>query len=280
MSYEFLPGRMYRMPTHFGPAPGPQQTEDGRHWGVDPNSMEATSAWVSYRTRSEAIESLLPPHFELSGEPIVTVTASSLKNNNWLAGRGYNTLGVTLPCRFDGEVDHLSGPLLAVLWENMCDPIIIGREELGFPKVYCELPEMVFDPARGTAGGEASWCGFRFYDFEITDLVEDSVEDSGFPPADKPFCYILHKYIPRVGEWGTPDVCYATCVSVQPGFRRVLRRWTGKGKLQFHRARWEDLPTLVHIVNGLESLQVLDWVGAGVVQTVGSDDLGGTYILR
>jgi acetoacetate decarboxylase len=274
MSYEFLPGRMYRMPTHFGPAPGPRQTEDGRPWGVDPSSHEATSAWITFLTKPELVEALLPPRFELAGDPVVTVTASYVKNMNWLAGRGYNTLGVNLPCRFAGDVDRLTGSLLAVLWENMCDPIITGREELGFPKVYCELPEMTFDPVGGTACGEASWYGFRFYDFELTDLIEDS----GPPPQGKP--EFMYKYMPRTGEWGTPDVCYATTVSVQPGFQKVLRRWTGKGKMQFHQARWKDLPTLVHIVNALARLDVLDWVGAGVVQTVGADDLRGQRILR
>ena len=29
MSYRFEAGRIYRMPTHFGPAPGPRQLPDG-----------------------------------------------------------------------------------------------------------------------------------------------------------------------------------------------------------------------------------------------------------
>ena len=38
--------------------------------------------------------------------------------SRWLAGRGYNVLGVCFPVNFNGEKDHVSGDLLAVLWEN------------------------------------------------------------------------------------------------------------------------------------------------------------------
>ena len=57
-----------------------------------------------------------------------------MKEIEWLAGRGYNTLGVSFPAVFEGEVDRATGSLLTVLWENLTDPILTGREELGFSK--------------------------------------------------------------------------------------------------------------------------------------------------
>ena len=57
----------------------------------------------------------------------------------WLAGRGYNTLGVTFPVVFQGKRDRAIGPFLLVLWENLADPILTGREQLGYSKIYCEL---------------------------------------------------------------------------------------------------------------------------------------------
>lgn len=37
MPYTFQPGRMYRMPTHFGPACGPRQGPDGRKFACKDN---------------------------------------------------------------------------------------------------------------------------------------------------------------------------------------------------------------------------------------------------
>ena len=74
-------------------------------------------------------------------EPLITVTASYIKEIEWLAGRGYNTLGISFPAVFQGEKDYASGNFLTVLWENLTDPILTGREELGFSKIFCDLPE-------------------------------------------------------------------------------------------------------------------------------------------
>ena len=85
----------------------------------------------------------MPEHFEVGAEPVVSVSASYMTEIEWLAGRGYNVLGVSFPAIFNGERDRAEGGLLTVLWENLCDPILTGREQLGFSKIYCELPEPV-----------------------------------------------------------------------------------------------------------------------------------------
>ena len=72
---------------------------------------------------------------------MVTVFTENMKEIEWLAGRGYNTMGVTFPVHYEGKKDRAAGPLLTVLWENLTDPILTGREQLGFSKIYCELPE-------------------------------------------------------------------------------------------------------------------------------------------
>jgi acetoacetate decarboxylase len=48
--------------------------------------------------------------------------------------KGYNTLGVyanDVVCTISEE--KVKGSYLLVLFENFCDPIVTGREELGFP---------------------------------------------------------------------------------------------------------------------------------------------------
>ena len=156
------------MPTHFGPASGPRQGPDGR--GFDClHSPRTTSYSVSFLTREDQLEGLLPAGFRLCGEPVVTVTVSFMTEIEWLAGRGYNTLGVGFPAEYAGERDLARGSFLAVLWENLADPILTGREQLGFSKIYCAIPPpVVLD---GQTRCTADWLGFKFMDMCLTDMV-------------------------------------------------------------------------------------------------------------
>ena len=140
MAYQFQPGVMYLMPTHFGPMTGPRRGPDGKGYDCI-DTPKSTSYSVSFLTNAEQLEELLPEGFALHGEPVVTVYQNHMKEIEWLAGRGYNMMGVTFPATYTGKRDRAEGPFLTVLWENMTEPILTGREQLGFAKIYCELPE-------------------------------------------------------------------------------------------------------------------------------------------
>ena len=94
---------------------------------------------------------------------------------------------------------------------------------------------------------------------------------------------MYYKHLPRTGEWATADVAYATVsVGPEPGApppRRVLKRWSATGTATFHPATWQQLPTLVNIVNELADLDVVQPIGAGMTETLGSSDAS-TRILR
>lgn len=265
---------MYRMPTHFGPSTGPRQGPDGRRFdGRD--SPKSTSLSVSFRSDPEQLEALLPGCFELGDEPIVTVYATEMKEIEWLAGRGYSVLGVSFPAKFNGKEDKVEGSFLAVLWENLCDPIITGREELGFSKIYCEISEPRISPTGASVS--ASWLGFPFLDLEVTDLGEPSACDFAVPVGDGTLHY---KYLPRTGKWGVADVEYPVLTPATGSNLRVIERLTGKGKLTWNRARWEDLPTFYSVVNGLTDLEVVEYLGASLTRSIGGKDLSDQRILR
>ena len=116
---------------------------DGRKFECVDNPKN-TSISVSFLSDAKQLKALLPECFELGGEPVVSVYANYMKEIEWLAGRGYNILGVSFPAVFKGARDHVRGPFLSVLWENLCDPIITGREELGFSKIYCEMARAAY----------------------------------------------------------------------------------------------------------------------------------------
>ena len=275
MPYTFQPGKMYRMPTHFGPRTGPRQGPDGRTF-ANLDTPKSTSLSVSFLTDANALEALLPECFTLDGDPVVTVFAKYMTQIEWLAGRGYNVLGVSFPAAFDGAEDHVRGSFLSVLWENLTDPILTGREELGFAKIYCELP----DPAilRGSWHSTASWLGFKFLDLRVGDL---QAPDPAPAEPPRPNDGTLHfKYIPKTGEWGTADVAYPVLSPATGSNERVLEHRSGRGSVQFHRAAWEDMPTQYMIVNVLADLPIKDYRGASVTRSVGAKDLSDQRRLR
>lgn len=282
MAYQFEPDRMYRMPTHFGPATGPRRGPNGEHFACIDNP-KTTAIAVSFLTNAAQLTPLLPPGFALGAEPVVTVTASYITEIEWLAGRGYNTLGVSFPAVFTGQVDHVTGNFLTVLWENLTDPIITGREELGFAKIYCELPEPVV--LHGATHCMASWLGFKFMDLTVDKLTPVSTHEIKEITSPAPNDGILHyKYMPRTppfsGEWGRADAVYPVLTPAANPNRVIQEMWRGTGTVDFHQARWEDLPTQYMIVNTLHAWEILEYRGATITKTVGGKDLRDQRILR
>jgi hypothetical protein len=284
-NYIFIPGEWYRMPTHFGPATGPRKGPDRKAFDWT-NSPKSTALSVSFLGKREQMQKLLPPGFAINGEPIVTVTMTYYTEIQWLAGRGYNTLGVSFPVTFTGKQDKATGTFLLILWENLTDPIITGREELGFSKLYAELPpaRMLGDTARVTA----SWLEFPFLDMELTGLTQTAqgAQDAqGAPRApgasdDVVRGQMHYKYMPRTGEWGRADASYAVITPAGGSTQRTLEMWRGKGTVKFHRARWEDMPTQYMIVNAFADLDIVEFRGATLTKSVGGKDLSDQRILK
>ncbi len=278
MPYKFQPGKTYMMPTHFGPSLGPRQGEGGRKF-ANLDSPKVIQRSVSFLTNREQLEELLPEGFEVGAEPVVTVGVSCMTELEWLAGRGYNMLGVSFPAIFNGKEDHVTGSFLTVLWENLADPIISGRENLGFSKIYCEIPEpKVY---RGETHCIASWLGFKFMDLKIKNITQLTPEEVAALTSKQSGDGTLHyKYITKTGEWSSADVSYAVLTPSASPNRVVKEVWRGEGTVQFHKATWEDLPTLCHIVNILHDLEIKEYRGAVVTKTVGGKDLSDQRILR
>ena len=145
MPYKFEPGRIYRMPTHFGPAPGPRQMPPEAAADAT-RSPRKTLISASFLTDGSALEGHIPEHFALAGDPVVTVEFHYMTDIDWLAGRGYTMIHVWWPVAFMGEEDHVVGRFLAVMWENLADPIITGRGEIGQPKLFADIPATELGP--------------------------------------------------------------------------------------------------------------------------------------
>lgn len=277
MSFTFEKGRLYRMPAHFGPMAGPRQGPDGApfDWSETPHKRMVS---LSFLTEGRALAALLPPGLEPVDPPLVTIEISYLTRLEWLAGRGYNTLGVRWPARFRGKRDEVVGSFLSILWENLADPILSGRDELGFSKLYCEIPEPRV--LRGRESYAASWLGHRFFELEFEDAVAASPADMAEAQRGIRNDGLLHyRYVPRVGGAGPAAISEITHTPASGGKAVVDQVWSGKGTHRFHRSRWEDLPTMFQVVNALADLPVLEDRGAWLTQSRGGKDLGDQRLL-
>ena len=141
--WETQKGLFWRMPTSFGPMPGPRQDFHGRpHNGSNATFKTASIKIKSSRT---VLENLFPNDKLRFASPDTvahaTFAATQLDNLEWLGGRGYSHFGLYIHgvqyTKDNGET--VTGTYLPLLFENLTDPILSGREELGFPKLFAEL---------------------------------------------------------------------------------------------------------------------------------------------
>jgi hypothetical protein len=273
MTFSPKAGSFYRMPIFFGPTPGPRQWPAGKTFDFK-RTPKRRVAGVRFLSDAQQLSSLLPDRFELWGEPIVTVELTYFTEIEWLAGRGYNMCDVKFNARYQGKDGPICGTLVLVRWENLCDAILAGREELGHNKLYCEIPPL--NVLAGKYSATMSWLSTPFLEFSISGLKETELSVARNPENQGMLSY---KYIPRTGQWGEADVEYATLSPAISHTVSVTSRLHGEGQVAFRRVTWEELPTLHHIVNAFSDLRVLSFKGGYLFDAVGGGSIADTHRL-
>ncbi|POS70958.1 hypothetical protein DHEL01_v210646 [Diaporthe helianthi] len=308
--------QFHRVPIAFGPAPSPRQDPAGKRF--DWSQSQTTTIGIVVECDRKAVQAILPDGYTVeppSSTPQdkanVLFEVMELRNLPWLAGRGYNTWGVYISdvvChrakKEDGSTYKAS--YLAVLFESFTDPITTGREELGFPKIWAELPDgLAVSKGDASGGGEtrvhtASWFGYEFMRLEIRNLKEHdpATAPALTRPADgfthpSQHGFLHHRYVPAVGEPGRADASYATFNPAPPAKAPVKRFWApfpspgrsrpGQGvaadvtgpevELKISPGTFEQLPTLHNVVRGLSDLRPGRVLEAAVQEIQGASDL-------
>jgi hypothetical protein len=246
------------MPRGFGAAGGPRQAPDDEDFQYGPTKFARYI--VGFHGRADQVSALLPAGLALRGDPVVQFHFFCLRDIPWLAGRGYNILSVLVPVRHEspGGNEAIDGLYQAVLWENLADSIMTGREQLGHPKLYADLPE----PRRwnGVTYLRAGWGDFTFAEFELSGGVAAGPETLANVVANAGAGIISHKYIPRTGRWDEADADYLT-LSPMPGEsdkrdpQPAPAIEVGAGRVRFHTPTWQDMPTQYHIIRKLAALE-------------------------
>lgn len=280
MAYPIQPERWFTMPVSFSsPALAGRLAARLGTRAIPSGGGQhgATTISASFLTRREQLDELLPEGMRVEGEPVLSVSCTVLDRLDWLGGHGYSLVVVSIPAVFQGTRDRAAGAFLPVVWENMCEPIIAGRELLGWSKIYADIPEP--DRSETSAAASASWRGFRFLDLEVANLK--AVAPESLPPPPRRDGTMHLKYVPRTGAAGEADAAYVTLCAPSPDQpARLLELRTGDAKVQFHAAaRWEQLPTMAHVVGALADLEVREPRGGSVSRSEGGGP-GDPRILR
>jgi acetoacetate decarboxylase len=206
-----------------------------------------------YLTDPEALSALLPDCYRPSKEPLVTVLFSQNNGLSFMAGGGYRLAAVQVEARFDGEQDHVFGDYILVMFESQTWPIIGGREDLGIPKLYADIPPIKLLPD-GHLRCEASYWGHLLFGLDVPPLkkqigvvkVVASRQINARP-------WLAYKYIPSLD--GPPDASYPTFTRNDT---RLDKLWMGKkASLRFGTGRYEDIGIVKTLLDALATLTIL-----------------------
>jgi hypothetical protein len=267
--------------------PGPRQDFYGKP--RDGSKGKFTTASVKFKSSRTVLENLFPTEklkFAVADTTAyATFAVTQLDNLEWLGGRGYSHFGLYIHgvqyTKENGET--VTGTYLPVLFENLADPILSGREELGFPKLYCEL-DVKKDGQNLTL--DAGWMSSKFCSLTISGLEsgtsngEVPAQDSSTPKEEGLF---FHKYVPATSsdgskERGQADVEYTAFLpndeDAKTVEKKVEKTFKASGaEIKFDALDWKALPTLHHIVERLKEIPVYAVVEAKVVEGTGVSDV-------
>lgn len=281
------PNMYWRMPTAFGPFPGPRQDAYGRSLQEGPQRTFSTVS-VKFKTSRTYLETLFPnSSFRFKSPSSVcqaSLSMTELDKMAWLGGNGYRHIGLYIHgveyVRKDGST--IPGTYMPVLFESLADPIVSGREELGMPKLFCDV-----DVHRrgGSVRVAASWRGAKFIDLAVTDLREDDpASEAGTIGGEDDHGILVWRYIPAVGQPGVADAEYAVVVphaeeeprATVKQVRRAPLAAQGKkagARVEMDGLDWEALPTLHHVAAALAKVPIYEIVSAKVVEGTGVPDV-------
>lgn len=206
---------IYAMPLAMGPLPSRADRPRSVYRKTD-------SLFVQFRTEPDAIRGLVPGCYIVGEEATITVSFTENTGVDFLAGRGYRIVTITVPARFEGTRDQLAGPYTLVMYEDDAIPILGGRERLGVPKVYADITGLM-PTAESTLRCEASLWGHLLFGIEVESMKRQSfiVRRTAEKRLNE-HPYLCYKYIPSFD--GAPDASYPTVMWMD---RTISELWIG-----------------------------------------------------
>lgn len=281
----------WRQPIAFGPMPGPRQDATGVARKAEHSTFVTAS--IKFKTSKTLLQNLFPHgkerrqgwSFTTPGSvAFASFSQTTLHKMDWLGGGGYNHIGLYIHgvqyTKQDGSV--VKGAYLPILFENLADPIVSGREELGIPKLYSSID--VHRRQDSSYFINTGWQGATWGRFRLTGLHETTGggttagQTSGHVGGSSDEGILVYRYMPTVGKShkGTAAEEYPAYVpfSEEKPSPQVQRTWTASAaSFDIDSMDWDALPTLHHVIDRLAEIPVYEIVEAKVVEGTGVPDV-------
>ncbi len=261
-------------PIAFGPFPGLRT-----HRLVDGPSWSFMTASVKFRTSRTFLETLFPtPQFRFKAAN--TICLASFCMTRWdkptWPGGEHSCLGLYVHgveyVKKDGTT--VVGSYMPVVFDSHADSIIASGEELGLPKLFCDVS---VDRRPDSCRIVASWGGTQFARLILPGLKEDDRRTEQDGEAD--VRVLVNRYIPAVGQPGKADVEYAcvlphtdAAMTQSADAVSALAR-SQNATIEVDAGNWDSLPTLHHVTSILAEIPIYEVVGAKVVEGTGVPSL-------
>lgn len=277
----------WRQPIGFGPMMSPRQNI-GHQSLLNPRGDRlggalSLVATIRFRTSATLLRNIFPKEAYSFIKPDTVAEASyvfqGIENLSWLGGGGYNLVlfqvhDVQHTSDVDGQVRQ--GSFVALVMEDLTDPILSGREDLGWPKLYSEIDVRdgiqsdqdfsVFMSWRGTQWASFTWSSLQDFQQPVQSVSEE-ISGNTF----------VHKYMPATVNMPCRTAADADYDVMMPppstNSRPVNWNYTAtEAQINISRGSEKSLPTLWHIV---ERLPVFEVVDAKIGRKAGQDDFSG-----
>ena len=175
----------------------------------------------------------------------------------WLQPTG----GVALETFFNGQQDQLAGNYSLVMWKNLMNPVMRGRELLGVPKLFADVP----DPSRNGDDWhvQASENDHLLLQMDIRNAQPQSqagVDQLNADQANNPM--LGWKYISNIDGVGAA-LSQPTLIGRETHCNQV---WKGEGSTGYGDLTWETNPASVDIVDALKTLVVREYLGGSITR--------------
>jgi acetoacetate decarboxylase len=238
-----------------------------RDKGIIYESVEMLS--LQYKTEYNSVKALLPEGFEPIEKPTANIAFCFYDGVDYMAGRGYNIVFVTVAAKFNGNKDKLEGDYVLVIFENDAIPIITGRELLGAPKIFADIPSPVI-ASDGVYKCQASLWGNHLLSAEFGSMKKQNMVIRKMGErmlTARP--WMTYKYIPSLK--GVPDADYPVA---NWSDTKMDELWLGdSGSLSFGDPSVADIGVFTMVVDAVKSLpflevdQVSHWKGSQVLRS-------------
>lgn len=254
------PGVKYDMPAVFGPSLLPDRTTFG----------EVGMVSISYLTTPDAASALVPHHFRLPDEPVVTYSRMTYGQVDYLGGRGYQELTVGISVICDTEIGEVRGSYMPVVWIDDAAALVAGREYMGYAKIDGDLPPV--EPGETSRSFEVGEYGARLLRGQVDGVTPlDDARLDGARQAAAKTTVLGWKYI--AGPGGAVDADYPTAIPLSFDWSVA---WSGDGSITFDAPTVAAAPFSFRIVAALAALPVVRYRRAFIAEGRGTIDRAAT----